>query len=164
MPIAANLDGARPCIDEHAGDNKAVFFDKPCAAIALIRAVQLCKNGKAIANCLAHSCDALACETRTILDGTTVLVGSPVEERTQELTKQIAMGNMNLDAIEAPTFRAGCCIGELRSDARKVSRRRFARHEPRCRVGHSRRSNDTNVGSSRRLDNANVGRNIMDSC
>ena len=79
-----------------------------------IEEVGLQSDGKVGTYCLAHSLQRLIEEAGTVVDRTAIVVGTVVEVWREELTQQIAMGSMDLDAVEAGT---ACSLSGLGKDA-----------------------------------------------
>ena len=84
-----------------------------------------------VADLVADRADGLEQQPRTVLERAAVVVLAVVDRRGQELREEVAVGAVDLDAVEAGLARAARAGGELRRSPRAAAR--ATRAPPRSR-------------------------------
>src|SRR5205085_1846703 len=124
-------------------------FLEPETTLDSIGHVELGDHRRPVANRLTHARRDLASEARSILDAAAEAVGPPVQLRAQERAHEIAVTEMQLDAVEPGADREARGVREIGGDARDVVLARGARELQRTRREHSRGSKSDSAGARR---------------
>ena len=113
---------------------------------ALVGAVQLHQKRIVLPYRAAAGVHHLGQETHPVLDGATVGVGAAVQAGAEELAEQVAMGGMQLDAVEPGRLRTPSGGSEGVAQKRQVFLARLHRHDARFGIRHGRRSQNALAG------------------